>query len=62
MPNFSGYKAAPSTRNPGQFTEIIDPKQARRWVKGLRVWALASGFRSHFTRVGHVDAAQTHMG
>ena len=27
IPNFSGYKAASSTRNPGDFTEIIDPKQ-----------------------------------
>jgi hypothetical protein len=27
IPNFSGYKAASSTRNPGNFTEIIDPKQ-----------------------------------
>jgi hypothetical protein len=27
MPKFSGYKAASSTRNPGKFMEIIDPKQ-----------------------------------
>jgi hypothetical protein len=27
IPNLSGYKAASSTRNPGNFTEIIDPKQ-----------------------------------
>jgi hypothetical protein len=27
IPNFSGYKVASFTRNPGNFTEIIDPKQ-----------------------------------
>jgi hypothetical protein len=27
IPNFSGYKAGSATRNPGNFTEIIDPKQ-----------------------------------